>query len=140
METITLKDLKKRFYPNCKNQDFAKYMGISDSVRSEIMSGKYTCSARSKAWKGLCERVKNSFNLQLISENKFDLEHDKVEKIIRNLNQEIKRKDRIIAEQAEAIKELVLSVRVVKAAEQALEKGRFVLYKYENNKKKGGDI
>lgn len=140
METITLKDLKKRFYPNCKNQDFAKYMGIKDTTRSKIMNGDYTCSGRSKVWKELCERVKNNFNLQLISENKFDLEHDKVEKIILNLTQEIKRKDRIIAEQAEAIKELVLSVRVAKAAEQALEKGRFVLHKYENNKKKGGDF
>lgn len=139
METITLKDLKKRFYPNCKNQDFAKYLGISDTIRSRIMNGSYTCSARSKAWKDLCERVKNSFNLQLISENKFDIEHDKVEKIILNLTQEVKRKNRIIAEQTEAIKDLVSSVRVMCGAKEALEKGLFVLHKYEN-KKKGGDF
>lgn len=135
METITLKDLKKRFYPNCRDQDFAKYIGINGSVCSEMMSGKYTCSGRSKVWKDLCERVKNSFNLQLISTNKFDIEHDKVEKIILNLSQEVKRKDRIIAEQTETIRKLISSVRVMSDAKQALEEGLFVLHKYENEKK-----
>lgn len=139
MKTITLKDLKKRFYPNCKNQDFAKYMGISGSICSKIMNGKYDCTSHSRVWKELCERVKNNFTLQLISENKFDIEHDRVEKIIRNLNQEIKRKEKIIAEQMEVIEELMSSVRMINAAKQALEKGRFVLHKYENEKK-GGDF
>lgn len=139
METITLKELKKRFYPNCKNQDFAKYIGIKDPTRSKMMNGKYTCSGRSKVWKELCERVKNSFNLQLISTNQFDIEHDKVEKIILNLNQEVKRKDRIIAEQTETIRKLISSVRVMSDAKQALEEGLFVLHKYENEKK-GGDF
>lgn len=138
METITLKELKKRFYPNCKNQDFAKYIGIKDTTRSKMMNGKYTCSGRSKVWKDLCERVKNGFNLQLISTNQFDIEHDKVEKIILNLNQEVKRKDRIIAEQTETIRKLISSVRVMSDAKQALEEGLFVLHKYENEKKGGG--
>lgn len=139
MKTITLKQLKQNIYPEWTNCRFAAVMRLDNGVCSKIMNGKYDCTRRSKIWTGLCERVKNNYGYQLISENKFDIAADQAEKIIRNLKYEVEHKDKIIAEYEEVIKELTAAVRVMCGAKQALEKGRFVLHKYED-KKKGGDI
>ncbi len=135
MKTITLKQLKQNIYPKWTNYAFAEFMGLDNSICSKIMSGKYDCTRRSKVWVELCERVKNNFGYQLISENKFDIAANQAEKIIRNLKYEVEHKDRIIAEYEEVVKELTAAVRVMCGAKQALEKGHFVLHKYENKKK-----
>lgn len=135
MKTITLKQLKQEIYPEWTNYRFAEVMKLDNCVCSKIMNGKYDCTRRSKVWVELCERVKNNYGYQLISENKFDIAANQAEKIIRKLKYEVDHKDRIIAEYEEVIKELTAAVRVMCGAKQALEKGQFVLHKYENKKK-----
>ena len=88
MKMITLKELKDRFHPNLTKQQFAKEMGLANSVCSKMMRGRYDCSLQSKAWMDLCDYVRTKYNLQLVSENKFAVESDKAWRAIEGLKRE----------------------------------------------------
>lgn len=134
MKMISLREFKERFYPQLTGQQFSKMLGVNNSMMNKMLNGKYDCSLKSKSWLALCEYVKNNYNLQLVSENKFVLEGEKVSKVIRNLQLEIKQKDQIIAEYEKTIEELTSAVRIMVGAKSAVEKGKFILNLYKKNK------
>ena len=134
MKSITLKQLKDQYYPKWTGQQFSAYLGINNSMCNKIMHGKYDSAKNSKKWEYLKKFVKDNYNLQLISENKFVVLNEQAEEIIAKLKNEISRKNRIIAEYEDVIKDLVSSVRVLTNAKDSVERGKIVLYKYQRNK------
>lgn len=134
MKMITLRELKELYYPGLTKQQFADVMNVSNSMMSKMLNGKYDCSIKSNAWMSLCKYVRDNYNFQLVSENKFVLEGEKVSKIIQNLQLEIREKDQIIAEYEKVIEELTSAVRVMVGAKSAVEKGKFILNLYKKNK------
>lgn len=131
MKSITLEQFRKEYFPEVSKQKFAEIMHLSNSICSKILSGKYDCSAKSKEWNKICEYIKNNYNLQLISANKFDIASSTAERTIRNLMLEIKQLERIKAEQEQVIQELLSSIRIMSNAKESIEKGQFMLNKYK---------
>jgi len=136
MKMITLKELKDRFHPNLTKQDFAKEMGLANSVCSKMMRGRYDCSLKSKAWIDLCEYVRTKYNLQLVSENKFAVESDRVERVIEGLKRENKELKRIKKEYEEIIEELRDCIRISKRAEDVVNRANHSLQFYEYKEEK----
>lgn len=134
MKSITLKQLKDQFYPDWTGQQFSAYLGINNSVCNKIMHGKYDSAKNSKKWDYLKKFVRDNYNLQLISEDKFVNLSEQAETIIKKLQYEIDKKDRIIAEYEDIIKDLVSSVRILTNAKDSVERGKIILYKYQRNK------
>lgn len=134
MKSITLKQLKDQYYPDWTGQQFAEYLGINNSLCNKLIHGKYDSSTNSKNWQYLKQFVKDNYNLQLISENKFVAFGEQSEAKIKKLQYEIDKKDRIIAEYEEIIKDLLSSVRIMVGAKESIEKGKIILHKYQRTK------
>ena len=136
MKMITLKELKDRFHPNLTKQQFAKEMGLANSVCSKMMRGRNDSSMQSKAWIDLCDYVRTKYNLQLVSENKFAVESDKAWRAIEGLKRENEELKRIKKEYEEVIEELMDCIRITKRAEDAVNRAnyRLQIYGYKEEK------
>lgn len=136
MKMITLKELKDRFHPNLTKQEFAKEMGLANTVCSKMMRGRYDCSLKSKVWTDLCDYVRTKYNLQLVSENKFAVESDKAWRVIEELKKENEELKRIKKEYEGVIEELMDCIRVTKRAEDAVNRAnyRLQIYGYKEEK------
>jgi predicted transcriptional regulator len=133
MKMISLRELKDQYYGKITKQQFAEKMGVANSTMSKMMNGKYDCTFNSKLWMRLCKTVKDLHNFQLVSENKFVLESEKTTKVINRLQDEIKKKDKIIQNYEQIITELMSAVRVMSNAKEAVKNSKFVLSLYKQN-------
>lgn len=130
MKSITLKQLKERFYPNVTNQEFARILGFDNSLICKIMNGSYDCSTKSKRFKELEEYIEYNFKLQLISESPYVLAMEKKDKQIQKLEMELRYKEDEIEMYRKVIEDLMGSVRIMVGAKESVEKGKFILDLY----------
>lgn len=131
MKMITLNELRLRFHPNLTKYKFAEEMGLNNSLCSKILSGKYDCSLGSKKWLELCEHVRNKYNLQLVSENKFAIEGEKATRIINNLKRENKELREIKSQYEQVIEDLLKCIKIKNTVEEITKKAnqRLSIYK-----------